>query len=71
MADFAKIENLEGYVKDLRTGAVILQDKSIEEKMNLEREKLKKEMRTQLEVVELRKEVQEIKELLKRLINNG
>jgi len=71
MTDFAKIENLEGYVKDLRTGAIVLQDRNIEKKMNLEREKIEKEMKARNEIVELRKEVQEIKELLKRLINNG
>lgn len=68
MSNYAKIENLEGYIKDLRTGAIILQDKEIEKK---QKNAVEKEMRTQLQINELKSEMREIKELLKRIINNG
>lgn len=65
---YAKIKGHDGHLKDTKSGAILNNDRAEADAYHAKRQMLKSTKNVQDEVNELKKDIAEIKELLKGLI---
>ena len=65
-----KVEGHSGFLKDMETGVITNNSQSAREKYRIEKERALKTEQNDVELQEVKKELNELKGLLKQLLNN-